>query len=153
MARRSANATRLAKFLREHGLGYVRKEAASAPIFAAAPNTSDASKAALEAGALNVVEVDTDSSAFNKTVVCTATSIRHARAVADDIAHAIPDAVVRDRREPWVVVDGGSTVYHVLTEEQRERYRPEFVFTDDDPLRREAEKEWAISDEDDKRKR
>lgn len=153
MARRSANATRLAKFLREHGMGYAGKEAAaSTPVLEISRSKAGAGQAAIDAGAFDIVEVDADSSAFRKAVVCTATSLRHARAVADDIAQSVPDAVVRDRREAWVVVDGGSTVYHVLTQEQREIYRPELVFTNDDPLRREADEQWAISDADDKRR-
>jgi len=105
------------------------------------------------AGGLDVVEVEANESAiFNRVLVATALSNRHARAIAEEISEGTR-SIITDRKEPWVVVDcvAHSTVLHVMTEEQREEYRPEYVWTQnvrDDPIRNEAEEEWAISDKD-----
>lgn len=161
MARRAANAERATRFLREHGLGgapprgamegaeTARAAKASVRTTPSVGLTAAAAAAAVDAGALEVTQVRGHSPLYRGMVVCTALSARHARAVADEVARSLgdaPRAAVHDRRSPWVVVDAGGTIVHVLTREERATYQIERVWDANDPL--SMEEAEAIETED-----
>lgn len=164
MSRQAANAERALRFLRRHGLrksgpqGAVDGNISIATPSVLPPLSASAGGSLYErtvaAGGLDVVQVEASQSAiFNRVIVATATSSRHARAIAEEVSDTYPNSTITDRKEPWVVVDTNTdgSVLHVMTEEQREEYRPEYVWKRDirdDPIRNEAEEEWAISDKD-----
>lgn len=158
MSRQAANAERALRFLRRHGLGagkdlknVVPAVGVGNPAVAPLPLGTSLYERTVAAGGLDVVQVEASQSAvFNRVIVATATSSRHARAIAEEIADG-DGAIITDRKEPWVVVDTHNTILHVMTQEQREEYRPEYVWKQnikDDPIRQEAEEAWAISDKD-----
>lgn len=69
-------------------------------------------------------------------VICTGTSDRHARAVADGIQDGLEDAGVNVdyieglRESNWIVFDLGDVITHIFTKPTREFYRLEFLWQD-----------------------
>lgn len=62
----------------------------------------------------------------NRTVVVKARSAAHMRKLATrlaDLMAAVPEGEAPDGSEPWVVVDGGEVVVHLLTEGSLAHYR------------------------------
>lgn len=68
-------------------------------------------------------------------VVCSGTSNIHIRSVADGILEAMAKQGVRERRREgygeatWVLLDYGDVIVHVMSEEQRDFYKLEKLWT------------------------
>jgi ribosome-associated protein len=68
-------------------------------------------------------------------IICSGTSNIHIRAVADGIVETMEKAGVRQHRSEgyseatWVVLDYGDVIVHVMSEEERDRYKLESLWT------------------------
>lgn len=69
-------------------------------------------------------------------VICSGTSDRHARAIADGIQEGLEAKGVKvgfiegGRDSSWIVFDLGDVVTHIFTKPTREFYRLEFLWQD-----------------------
>lgn len=69
-------------------------------------------------------------------VVCTATSTRHAQTLADKVTRQLREFGVRafstegiQENDPWVLVDFGDLIVHIMLTEAREFYSIEELWT------------------------
>lgn len=68
-------------------------------------------------------------------IVCSGTSNIHIRAVADGIVEALEKEGVRAHRTEgysegtWIVIDYGDVIVHVMSEDERNRYKIENLWT------------------------
>ena len=68
-------------------------------------------------------------------IICSGTSNIHIRAIADGIAESMDKIGVRKHRSEgyaeatWVVLDYGDVIVHVMSEEERDRYKLESLWT------------------------
>ncbi|MEW5802623.1 MAG: ribosome silencing factor [bacterium] len=96
------------------------------------------SRAALEKKAFDLVAFDlrgiSDMADF--FLICTGTTDRHVRAIADAVEEALRhDGVKLDHKEgylesTWILLDYGDIVIHIFTEEKREYYDLERLWGD-----------------------
>lgn len=90
-----------------------------------------------EMKALSIVTLDVrgKSSVTDYMIICTGTSNRHVISIADHIAVESKKAGIDplgmdgEKEGEWVVVDMGSTMVHVMQEEQRELYQLEKLWS------------------------
>lgn len=68
-------------------------------------------------------------------IICSGTSNIHIRSVADGIVEAMEKAGVRQHRSEgyseatWIVLDYGDVIVHVMSEDERDRYKLESLWT------------------------
>jgi ribosome-associated protein len=68
-------------------------------------------------------------------IVCSGTSNIHIRSVADGIIESLEEAGVRAHRSEgfsegtWIVIDYGDVIVHVMSEDERDRYKIENLWT------------------------
>jgi ribosome-associated protein len=68
-------------------------------------------------------------------IVCSGTSNIHIRAVADGIVESLENAGVRAHRTEgyaegtWIVLDYGDVIVHVMSEDERDKYKIENLWT------------------------
>jgi ribosome-associated protein len=87
--------------------------------------------------ALNIITVDVQgkSNITDYMVICTGTSKRHVSSIAQHVAEEIkkagidPVGINGEKEGDWVVVDMGSSMLHVMQEEQRELYQLEKLWS------------------------
>lgn len=85
----------------------------------------------MKAQDIKTIDVQGKSSITDYMIICTGTSKRHVASIADHLAKEskeadlIPLAISGDDDGEWVVVDMGSTIVHIMQEEQRELYQLE----------------------------
>jgi ribosome-associated protein len=87
--------------------------------------------------ALNIITVDVQgkSSITDYMVICTGTSKRHVSSIAQHVAEEMkksgidPIGINGEKEGDWVVVDMGSSMLHVMQEEQRELYQLEKLWS------------------------
>ena len=99
-------------------------------------------EAALDRKALDVVALDVSelTSYADTFIITTATSDRHARAIADAIREAEtasgskPLGVEGYEEARWVLIDLGDVIVHVFLEEVREAYDLERLWNDAQPI-------------------
>lgn len=83
----------------------------------------------MKAEDIKTIDVQGKSSITDFMIICTGTSKRHVASIADHLAKEskvaglTPLAISGD--DEWVVVDMGSTIVHVMQEEQRNLYQLE----------------------------
>ncbi|BCL68772.1 putative Iojap-related protein [Vibrio nigripulchritudo MADA3029] len=81
------------------------------------------------------LDVQGKSSVTDYMVICTGNSKRHVASIADHVASEAkkaglePLGVDGEQEGEWVVVDMGSTMVHVMQEEQRELYQLEKLWS------------------------
>ena len=99
-------------------------------------------EAALDRKAVDLVALDVSelTSYADTFVIATATSDRHARAIADAIREAEtassskPLGVEGYEEARWVLIDLGDVIVHVFLEEVREAYDLERLWNDAQPI-------------------
>lgn len=99
-------------------------------------------EAALDRKALDLVALDVSAltSYADTFVIATATSDRHARAIADSIREAEsaaggkPLGVEGYEEARWVLIDLGDVIVHVFQEEVRSAYDLERLWSDASPI-------------------
>jgi len=80
-------------------------------------------------------------------LICSGTSNIHIRSIADGVTESLEKAGVRQRRmegyseATWVLLDYGDIIVHVMSEEQRDYYSLEKLWTGQAPPRRRAQEE------------
>ena len=85
----------------------------------------------MKAQDIATINVTGKSSITDFMIVCTGTSKRHVTSIAEHLTNEskslgiTPMGVNGDNQGEWVIVDMGSTIVHVMQEEQRELYNLE----------------------------
>lgn len=85
----------------------------------------------MKAQDIKMIDVQGKSSITDYMVVCTGTSKRHVVSIAEHVAKESklagiePLGIDGEDEGEWVVVDMGTTIVHVMQEEQRELYQLE----------------------------
>lgn len=98
--------------------------------------------------AIDIVRIDLDGQSLmaDAMIICTATSLTHARAIADAVALKTKEAGARadhiesDPENTWVVMDFGDIVLHIFQEEQRAYYDLEELWKAPTGSRRQKKK-------------
>ncbi|MZI93549.1 ribosome silencing factor [Vibrio sp. CAIM 722] len=81
------------------------------------------------------IDVQGKSSITDFMIICTGTSKRHVASIADHVASEArksgldPLGIEGETEGEWVVVDLGTTMIHVMQEEQREMYQLEKLWS------------------------
>jgi len=89
----------------------------------------------MKAEKIQTLDVKGKSSITDYMIICTGTSKRHVASIADHVAREAklagmtPLAVDGEDEGEWVVVDMGTTILHVMQEEQRELYQLEKLWS------------------------
>lgn len=89
----------------------------------------------MKAQNITVLDVQGKSSITDFMIVCTGTSKRHVSSIADHVAKEsklaglVPLGIDGQDLGEWVVLDMGSTIVHVMQEEQRELYQLEKLWS------------------------
>ena len=89
----------------------------------------------LKGGELTVIDIRDKSSIADAMLIATGTSQRHVSALAENVRLAAkaadhpPLGVEGDDRSDWVLVDLGDVIVHVMTEEKREFYALEKLWS------------------------
>lgn len=86
---------------------------------------------------VDIAEIDVrgKTSIADLMIIATGTSIRHVRSLADNVRLACKDAghqplgVEGDSQSDWVLVDLGDIIVHVMTDEKREFYALEKLWS------------------------
>lgn len=84
---------------------------------------------------ITVIDILGKSSIADAMLIATGTSQRHVRSLAENVRLAAKDAghpplgVEGDDRSDWVLVDLGDVIVHVMTEEKREFYSLEKLWS------------------------
>ncbi len=86
---------------------------------------------------IDILEIDVrgKTSIADLMIIATGTSIRHVRSLADSVrsrckeAGQAPLGVEGDGQSDWVLVDLGDIIVHVMTDEKREFYALEKLWT------------------------
>ena len=76
---------------------------------------------------LTVLSVESLTVQFDTIVICTATSIRHAQAMADKTSQALKKISVevprcKGKEDDWLILDCGDQIVHIMLEEPRAFY-------------------------------
>lgn len=85
----------------------------------------------MKAQNIKTIDVQGKSSITDYMIVCTGTSKRHVASIADHVAKESklagvePLGIEGENEGEWVVLDMGTTMIHVMQEEQRELYQLE----------------------------
>ncbi|EGA68027.1 hypothetical protein VISI1226_03205 [Vibrio sinaloensis DSM 21326] len=85
----------------------------------------------MKAQDIKTIDVQGKSSITDYMIVCTGTSKRHVASIADHVARESklagiePLGIEGENEGEWVVLDMGTTMIHVMQEEQRELYQLE----------------------------
>jgi len=85
----------------------------------------------MKAQDIMTIDVQGKSSITDYMIVCTGTSKRHVSSIADHVAKESklagvePLGIDGEEQGEWVVLDMGTTILHVMQEEQRELYQLE----------------------------
>jgi len=85
----------------------------------------------MKAQDIATIDVTGKSSITDFMIVCTGTSKRHVTSIAEHLTKEskslgiTPMGINGDNQGEWVIVDMGSTIVHVMQEEQRELYNLE----------------------------
>ncbi|UPQ88608.1 ribosome silencing factor [Vibrio sinaloensis] len=85
----------------------------------------------MKAQDIKTIDVQGKSSITDFMIVCTGTSKRHVSSIAEHVAKEsklaglAPLGIDGEEQGEWVVLDMGSTIVHVMQEEQRELYQLE----------------------------
>ncbi|NIY84434.1 ribosome silencing factor [Vibrio hepatarius] len=85
----------------------------------------------MKAQDIKTVDVQGKSSITDYMIICTGTSKRHVSSIADHVAQEAKQAgmeplgIEGEKEGEWVVLDMGTTIVHVMQEEQRELYQLE----------------------------
>lgn len=87
--------------------------------------------------AVDIITLDVQgkSSVTDYMIICTGTSKRHVSSIADHVASEAkkigfdPLGMDGENEGQWVVVDMGTTMVHVMQEEQREMYQLEKLWS------------------------
>jgi len=85
----------------------------------------------MKAQDIKTIDVQGKSSITDFMIVCTGTSKRHVSSIAEHVAKEsklaglLPLGIDGEEQGEWVVLDMGSTIVHVMQEEQRELYQLE----------------------------
>ncbi|HUG15043.1 MAG TPA: ribosome silencing factor [Thermomicrobiales bacterium] len=83
-----------------------------------------------------VLEISQVSSIADVFVICSADNVRQLNALRDSVLDGLRDSGVRPRRvegqaeSGWILLDYGDIVVHLFTEDQREFYRLEDVWSE-----------------------
>lgn len=83
-----------------------------------------------------VLEISQLSTIADVFVICSANSVRQLNALREAVLDGLRDAGVRPRRVEgqaetgWILLDYGDVVVHLFTDEQREFYRLEDVWSE-----------------------
>ena len=89
----------------------------------------------MKAQDIQTIDVQGKSSITDFMIVCTGTSKRHVVSIADHLARESkmagvePLGVDGEAEGEWVVLDMGSTIIHVMQQEQRELYQLEKLWS------------------------
>lgn len=86
---------------------------------------------------LEIIEIDVrgKTSIADLMIIATGTSVRHVRSLADNVRLKCKDAgfaplgVEGDSQSDWVLVDLGDIIVHVMTDEKREFYALEKLWS------------------------
>ena len=84
---------------------------------------------------ISIIDLDGKSSMADALVIATSTSERHSRTLADNVpqaleAHGFPILGVEGLTDgDWVLVDTGDIIVHIFTEEARELYNLEKMWS------------------------
>jgi ribosome-associated protein len=85
----------------------------------------------MKAENIKTIDVQGKSSITDYMIICTGTSKRHVSSIADHVARESklagiePLGMEGENEGEWVVLDMGTTMIHVMQEEQRELYQLE----------------------------
>ena len=85
----------------------------------------------MKAQDIKTIDVQGKSSITDYMIVCTGTSKRHVASIAEHVAKEsklagiTPLGIDGEAEGEWVVLDMGTTIIHVMQEEQRELYQLE----------------------------
>jgi len=85
----------------------------------------------IKAKDIEVIDVRGFSDVADCMIICSGTSNRHVRSIAErvgeEIRHAgmMPFGIDGDKESEWVLVDLGEVMVHVMQEEARDRYQLE----------------------------
>jgi ribosome-associated protein len=85
----------------------------------------------MKAQDIKTIDVQGKSSITDYMIICTGTSKRHVSSIADHVAQEAKQAgmeplgIEGEKEGEWVVLDMGTTIVHVMQEEQRELYQLE----------------------------
>ncbi|MCG9751507.1 ribosome silencing factor [Vibrio brasiliensis] len=85
----------------------------------------------MKAHDIKTIDVQGKSSITDYMIVCTGTSKRHVASIAEHVAKEsklagiTPLGIDGEAEGEWVVLDMGTTIIHVMQEEQRELYQLE----------------------------
>ncbi|UUM31212.1 ribosome silencing factor [Vibrio japonicus] len=85
----------------------------------------------MKAQNIKTIDVQGKSSITDYMIICTGTSKRHVSSIADHVAKEsklagiTPLGIDGEAQGEWVVLDMGTTIVHIMQEEQRELYQLE----------------------------
>ncbi len=85
----------------------------------------------MKAQDIKTIDVQGKSSITDYMIICTGTSKRHVSSIAGHVAQEAKQAgmeplgIEGEKEGEWVVLDMGTTIVHVMQEEQRELYQLE----------------------------
>ena len=97
--------------------------------------------------AIDITELDvsTLTSSMDVMIVCTATSSRHAKSLAQKVTDASKAAGVRpfgvegDDQGEWILIDLSDVIVHIMLKDQREFYNLEKLWAATEKARQQAE--------------
>lgn len=94
---------------------------------------------------IKMIDVSELTDVTDYVVICTATSTRHAQSLIDKVKRKLREHSIHsmgtegaEQNDPWVLVDFGSVVVHVLLAEAREFYSLEKLWTVTEQVREKA---------------
>ncbi len=85
----------------------------------------------MKAQDIKTIDVQGKSSITDYMIICTGTSKRHVSSIADHVAKEsklagiTPLGIDGEEQGEWVVLDMGTTIVHIMQEDQRELYQLE----------------------------
>lgn len=115
---------------------------AAVPSADAAAAAEIATRVIGDAKGIDLVEIDTTARSgrlFDRILICTATSTRHAAAMAERVRVALKRAGVAilgiegPGEMGWTLIDAGSVIVHIFLRDAREHYDLESLWTVEAP--------------------